>query len=137
MKGVLIRLVDNDAEQTLGQLYIFDGLNLAFQCKTLELPWKENKNMISSIPVGTYKVKPRNSAKFGDHYHITGVEGRKYILIHVGNYYKQTHGCVLIGQNFVDVNNDGHLDVVISRPTIKQLLERVKEFDLTIIDFNC
>lgn len=136
MKGVLIRLDDNDSEQTLGQLYVYDGLDLVFQCKTLELPWGENKNNISRIPEGTYKVKRRTSKKFGEHYHITEVEGRKYILMHVGNYYNQTRGCVLIGQKFIDVNNDGHLDVVVSRQTINRMLERVDAFDLTIISFE-
>jgi hypothetical protein len=136
MKGVLIRLDDNDSEQTLGQLYIYDGINLVFQCKTLELPWEENKKMVSRIPEGKYKVVRRSSKKFGEHYHILNVEGRKYILMHIGNYYNQTHGCVLLGQNFVDLNKDGHLDVTVSRQTIKRMLERVGSFELTVISFD-
>jgi len=136
MKGILIRLEDNDTEQTLGQLYIYDGLNLVFQCKTLELPDRDNKKMVSRIPEGTYKVKRRTSDKFGEHYHITGVEGRKLILMHVGNYHKQTHGSVLLGQNFIDVDHDGHADVTMSRATIKAMLDKVQDFELIVNNFD-
>jgi hypothetical protein len=37
-----------------------------FTLKTLELPYKENKNNISCIPAGEYMIKRNHSAKFGD-----------------------------------------------------------------------
>lgn len=137
MKAVLIRLEDNDENQSLGAFYLFDGIYLKFQGKSLELPDRGNKKMVSRIPEGTYTVKRRSSQKFGEHFHITGVPDRKYILIHVGNYYRQTHGCVLLGQNFVDVNGDGSLDVTISRPTMEKLLEVAPEgFELRVVDVD-
>lgn len=132
MKAILIRLQEDDT-QTLGQLYIFDGLDLVFQGKTLELPWRDNKTSVSRIPYGEYKVEKRTSKKFGEHFHVKDVPGRKYILIHVGNYYRQTEGCILVGQRFVDLDGDGKKDVAISRPTLEKMLSLTeKSFDLVV-----
>lgn len=76
-----------------------------FQCFTLELPWKENRQNISCIPSGEYIVKIRKSPRFGEVYHIKDVEGRSYILIHSGNvagdvskgYKSHVNGCVIVG----------------------------------------
>lgn len=137
MKAVIIRLDDGTDIQSLGRFELFDGVNLKFQCKTLELPDKGNKNNISRIPEGTYQVKRRTSKKFGEHFHVLDVPGRELILIHPGNYYKQTEGCILLGQDYVDINKDGQLDVTISRPTLKRLLDRVpKSFQLRVVDID-
>jgi hypothetical protein len=34
------------------------------------------------------------------------------ILLHKGNYYKNTQGCILVGYYHSDINADGLLDVV-------------------------
>ena len=134
MRAVLLRLAE-DEHQTIGELRLYDGKDLKFQGKTLELPWRDNEKMISRIPEGEYPVRRRRSKKFNDHFHVMDVDNRSLILIHVGNYNHQTHGCILIGQNFVDINNDGHLDVSISRPTLEKLLSVAPDkFFLTIID---
>jgi hypothetical protein len=133
MRGVLIRLQENE-KQTLGQLYIWDGLKLVFQGKTLELPWRDNERNVSRIPEGEYRVVRRTSKRFGQHFHIKDVPGRDLILIHVGNYYRQTEGCILIGQKFVDLDGDGNKDVSISRQTLEKLLKNTpKGFVLNII----
>jgi hypothetical protein len=64
---------------------------------TLELPWRDNIENVSCIPEGNYQCAPFNGAKYKDVYEIKGVEGRKDILFHVGNYVNNTKGCVLIG----------------------------------------
>jgi len=64
---------------------------------TLELPWKDNKKGESCVPPGVYKVVPYSSAKYTDVYEVTHVHGRSFILIHVGNYLKDTKGCILPG----------------------------------------
>ncbi len=64
---------------------------------TLELPWRENKTDISCIPHGVYDVKPYSSEKYPDVYQICDVPNRSSILLHVGNYPAETHGCVLLG----------------------------------------
>ena len=108
--------------QTLGTFRLDTGGEV-YECKTLELSWKNNQRRISCIPKGSYKVVPRTSEKFGKHFHITNVPGRSYILIHAGNYHTQILGCVLVGQMHLDINNDGDKDVTNSRNTLKKLLE--------------
>jgi len=128
-------LNDNTDLQTLGRLYLYDGVNQIFTSVTLELPDKGNKKNVSRIPSGTYKVKKRTSKKFGHHFHITDVPNRSVVLVHPGNYYKDTEGCILLGQRFADIDKDKQLDVVMSRPTVERLLEITpNSFDITIID---
>lgn len=79
---------------TMGRLTIPGGATLY----TLELPWKDNADNISCIPAGTYTLRRRFSKKhncilFG----IEGVDGRDDVEIHIGNFVKDTLGCVLVG----------------------------------------
>ncbi len=66
-------------------------------CYTLERTWEDNQPDVSCIPPGTYHCIKHSSEKFPDVWEITGVEGRKAILIHAGNTVADTHGCVLVG----------------------------------------
>tara|TARA_R110002153_G_scaffold176602_7_gene329830 strand:- start:811 stop:1350 length:540 start_codon:yes stop_codon:yes gene_type:complete len=92
-------------ESIIGKLYLNDEMF----CDTLELPYKDNKRSISSIPVGEYNVRlryPRESAT-RDYIHllVKDVKDRNYILFHIGNSAKDSRGCILVGQkrqqNFV------------------------------------
>ena len=49
--------------------------------------------------------------------------GRSLILIHIGNYYTQTNGCVLVGKAIADINDDGNMDVTNSKDTLQKLLK--------------
>ena len=136
MKAVLRRVVENNY-QTLGRLTIDNGTEEVFKCVTLELPDKDNQNNISCIPSGDYICKKRYSDKYKWHYHVTDVDGRDWILIHWGNYYTQTKGCILIGQTFAYINGDDNLDVTASRNTVDKLNGLgLEEFELTILDIT-
>ena len=64
-------------------------------CKTIELPWRNNKARVSCIPEGKYKIRKRFSAKFKWHLEITNVKNRKYILFHpANNALKELNGCI-------------------------------------------
>ena len=133
-RAVLIRLKENK-KQTLGKLFLFNGLDLEYECCTLELPFNDNKRNISSIPTGDYKVKIRESEKYGLHYQVENVEMRDYILIHPANYYTQLRGCIALGYKFYDINKDGEHDVTHSRRTMRHLLEIAPDgFNLIILD---
>ena len=100
---LLIRDTFTD-KSTLGKLY-FDG---EFYGHTLELPWKDNEKRVSCIPKGVYEVKKRHTeeSKYKyEHLHILDVENRELILLHIGNYPKNSKGCILLGNtralNFV------------------------------------
>ncbi len=134
MKAILIRLTDNGI-QTLGILQVFSNLTKIFECKTLELPWKDNNREVSCIPVGSYSVSKHVSPSKGDCFHIENVPGRDNILIHKGNYNKDTLGCVLVGKDFVDINHDGQTDITSSLQTMTDFLNTVNEsFELKIIN---
>lgn len=132
MRLEIKRTFGND-KQTIGQMHVIKNDKAVFTCATLELPWLNNQSRISCIPSGTYEVVKRTSQKFKEHFHITNVEGRSYILIHAGNYHTQILGCVLVGAYFKDINNDGYTDVVSSGNTVKKLLNILPDsFQLTI-----
>ena len=134
MKAILNRLVLED-KQTLGWFYLYDELNEMFKMAVLEPAFKDNKNNISSVCSGIYKVALRYSPKYGWHYHILDVSGRSLILIHFGNYYRDTEGCLLAGNNFTDIDGDGYRDVTSSKKTMAKLLSIApKEFTLLIHD---
>lgn len=115
--------------QTLGEL-LYQGKVVA---KTIELPWKSNKNRISCIPTGIYQVVRRKSAKYGDHFHVLNVPGRSYILIHHGNYYNDFLGCIGVGASHADINGDGFLDVTSSKAKMRELLRLLpQKFELII-----
>jgi len=133
MKVTITRSKLEDA-QTLGALVLTndEGKKL-FNCKTLELPWLNNKRNESCIPLGNYKVVARQSARYNKHYHIEDVPGRSFVLIHIGNYYTQTKGCILVGKSVSDINGDGYLDVTNSKSALQELLKLAPNgFDLEI-----
>ena len=123
---------DNE-KQTIGQLYVVKDNAIIFDCYTLELPWLDNKKRVSCIPNGTYKCVKRVSEKYGHHWHVTNVKNRSLILIHSGNFYDQTLGCILVGKSLVDIDKDGLTDVSSSNPTMNKLRSILPdEFELTI-----
>lgn len=117
--------------ETLGTLTLKDENDRqVFECKTLEMPWKDNEVRESCIPEGSYSVRYRKaeeSGSFGyDHFLIEDVRNRSYILFHAGNYYTDIAGCILVGRYFKDINSDGTKDVVKSRSTLKDMLNKVR-----------
>ena len=100
---LLIRDTFTD-KSTLGKLY----LNGEFYGHTLELAWKDTQKRASCIPKGVYEVKKRHTEKSKykyEHLHILDVPDRELILMHIGNYPKNSKGCILVGNtralNFV------------------------------------
>lgn len=118
--ATLTRLEFED-RQTLGALEVYCGTDKVFSCKTLELAWKDNQAFESCIPVGKYKVQRRDSATYGEHWHILDVQGRDLILIHAGNFHQDTEGCVIVGYEHLDIDGDGFRDVTRSRKTMREL----------------
>jgi hypothetical protein len=64
---------------------------------TLELPYRDNKENVSCIPIGNYECSKILSPKFGETFEITNVIQRTHILFHSGNTAQDTHGCILLG----------------------------------------
>jgi len=128
MKAFLTRTV-KDEKQTLGQLDVCDEIgNAVFSCFTLELPDLNNDGIVgnevrkSCIPLGIYPVKSHYSPKFKICFWIKMVPGRSAVLIHPGNYYYHTLGCILVGTDQKDMNKDGLIDNVSSKKAMTALL---------------
>jgi len=84
----LIRTLQNDTGS-------FGKLDRFF---TVELPWKDNANNVSCIPVGKYRCNWTLSPRLKRcTYEVTGVKGRAGIRIHSGNFPRQFLGCIGLG----------------------------------------
>jgi hypothetical protein len=132
--GVMIKREKGNGKETLGTLIARNGQSV-FACKTLELPWLNNAKNISCVPVGTYLCKRIFSLKYGYVYALQNVKGRSGIYIHIGNYFSDIAGCIILGNAFADINKDGVLDVINSTITVKALhtFMQKKNFTLTIV----
>ena len=134
MRGIINRLVENNI-QTLGRFYFYKRTDQLFDCVVLELPNRQNQTSISRICAGEYLCKKRWSKKYGWHYILLDVDNRELILIHFGNYYTDTRGCLLFGYRFEDINKDGKKDITSSRMTIEKFMSIApNEWKLTIND---
>lgn len=102
-------------EATLGTIFTIKGKEI---CKTLENRWHKNKNIISCIPEGVYKVVADNKGKF-KYWQILDVKNRDNIEIHQGNLEKDTRGCIIIGKKWGFIKDE--LAVLSSRVTIDKL----------------
>ncbi len=128
--------------QTLGTLYVEDkDGDYGWHCDTLELPYKENQSNISSIPIGVYHCKWTRSNRLSAikgmdvfTYEVLNVPNRPGIRIHSANYVHDLLGCIALGFGYVDLNNDGVLDLINSRNTIAEFnsLMNWEDFELTI-----
>ena len=122
---LLITRYFTDQDLTCGQMLLHKNGKDIFSCFCLELPWANNTRFISCIPAGVYSLEPRFTEHRGKHLSVCGVKNRDLILIHAGNYAKDTKGCILPGDTFRDIDDDGHLDVTNSRKTLNRLLKHI------------
>lgn len=104
------------------------SINGIFECFTLEdtdrhletNPSAKIKGL-TAIPRGKYKLELRFSPHFNAVTpHLLDVPNYEYVLIHWGNYAKDTDGCILVGQT-KGVDFIGH-----SRDEFAQLMKKLK-----------
>ena len=136
MKLLLSRTYENNF--TLGSMFVLDGEKLVHKCKSIELPWLNNQRNVSCIPEGKYNVIKDYSNKRGNVFRLLWVRDRSGILIHVGNfvagYVKDSEGCILPGNYFIDLNDDGNLDVAESQLAMNTLWQLLPDkFKLIVI----
>ena len=117
-----LKRIEEGDKQTLGE-FTYN----AFSCKTIELGWHGNEKQKSCVPKGIYKVVRRNSAKYGEHFHLTNVKDRDLILIHNANFSRQLLGCVGVGDKHTDIDGDGLRDVINSKATLRAMLKVLPE----------
>ena len=135
MKIELFRL-EYENKQTLGECAITQNGKDIFLSKSLERADNNNQRNISCIPSGEYLCVLEYSNKFDcDLWEIKGVPNRSECKFHSANYWHDLNGCIALGSEFVDINNDGFRDVLNSKNTMKKfhkVLEGVKEIQLIV-----
>jgi len=101
----------------------------------LEREWKDNKKNISCIPVGDYICERVQSPKFKNTFEICDIPNRTDVLFHKGNIEDDSHGCVLIGEQYHRYK--GKASIKASREGFAEFLYRTKDIDvfhLKIVD---
>lgn len=94
---VLIDRKYSFTESIVGDL----SVNGAFVCYTLELAWLWNEKYKSCVPPGKYSAFLRHDHEDKWRIELTGVPGnRTHVEIHIGNYPKDSVGCVLVGTSY-------------------------------------
>lgn len=119
-----------DGSCTIGKLTLPCG----YTCLTVERPWLDNMANTSCIPEGVYKlslrasdvVKRTSGGEFNSGWEVKDVAGRTYIMIHPGNWAKDTNGCILPGENLAWHQTHG-LMVTNSRNTFRELMRKLDE----------
>tara|TARA_R110002167_G_scaffold27216_1_gene92777 strand:- start:863 stop:4030 length:3168 start_codon:yes stop_codon:yes gene_type:complete len=79
-RRMIVTRVMDDGTQTLGIMTIYDEdeQTVLYRLATSELPWRGNRNSVSSIPVDMYRVKSHRSGKHGACYWVIGNAGGNY-----------------------------------------------------------
>ncbi len=116
---VTITRFRSNIHETLGNLVAkYNGMT--FTCKTLELADWQNQKDISCIPKGQYVCSYTYSLRFWRNtYKVRNVPKRSGVRIHPTNFYYELNGCIALGSDLVDINNDQELDSINSKATIK------------------
>lgn len=106
--NLLLQRTYTQEQATMGELYKDTNNNGkidsedTYLADTLELPFRNNRQNISCIPEGTYKMTPRISKKLNQpHFQIhtpTDITGRSGIMMHQGTTTWNSLGCLLVGK---------------------------------------
>ena len=125
-KEVLLYRTSYQGPQITGHLIVFQNYSdksscLIFECKTLELNFKNNDRDVSSLPTGFYQMVFEYSPAFKMNlWELKGVPNRSEIKVHFGNYHKEFQGCIGVGSELVNLNGDNLLDLTNSRNTLER-----------------
>lgn len=139
MKKMLLYRNNYIGPEILGHLMIFEdkqdgGSKMIFECKTIELEWKNSASNISCVPMGYYNLQYEYSNRFTmDLWELKGVPGRSEVKIHVANYYTQLEGCIAVGDMHTKINSDDYPDVRNSKYTLERLHNAMSPFTKSTI----
>jgi len=127
MRFVLVRFTSTDAG-TFGVM-LDEGIPF---CLTIERPWLNNLREVSCIPTGIYICKRINSPKFGNTFEVTNVFGRSEILFHKGNIMDDSHGCIILGEQYELLN--GKPAVIASGKAFEEFLSKTKDVNEFVLE---
>jgi len=115
--------IKRTAENEYGTFGVLLDGDLPFAL-TLERKWLNNQSNISCIPTGVYTCRRVDSPHFGDTFEVTGVPGRSHILFHKGNLDDDSHGCILVGEEYDPVL--GSYGIKASRDGFNEFMQRLR-----------
>ena len=133
MYTIKITRHQQNENQTIGSLDLFNNDNeLLFSCVTLERGWNNNERNISCVPKGEYKAVFEYSNKFKTSlWELKNVPNRSECKFHSSNYWYQLNGCIALGLQVLDINNDNFTDVTRSKPTM-EVFHEILRYENTI-----
>ena len=123
IKEIEMRIIASNRSGRWGVLIDKPGTeNIPF-CVTGELPWNDNENYVSSIPISTYDCILLDNNK----YHVRDVSGRSEITIEIANCpLLQLEGCIAVGEKYEKLWN--HQAVQESKNAFDELKARAGDF---------
>jgi len=130
MKVFQLKRVAYISDGTFGVL-LDDGVPF---CLTLERLWRNNECGKSCIPTGIYICKRIQSPKFGNTFEITEVVGRSHILFHKGNLADDSHGCILLGEQYEFFESKNA--ILASGKAFKEFLFRTINIDVFYLEIK-
>lgn len=131
MKTIIIRRLATCVHGTFG---VMINNNIPFAV-TLEREWLDNQTGISCIPEGTYICGRVDSPRFKNTFEVKDVPGRSHILFHKGNIDDDSHGCILIGEQFETIK--GSPAILASKHGFNEFLNKLtgeNEFRAVFVD---
>ena len=111
-KGTISANLINTGDDTFNQF----GYNI-------ELPWVDNRVGVSCIPTGFYNFRKIVRLDGSEAIEILNVPNRTHILVHSGNYMKDTEGCLLPNISYSYSRESKTPYGITSRTQVKQLLK--------------
>jgi len=87
----------------------------------IELPYLDNHRNVSCIPSGVYTFQKIVRADRSEAIEILNVHNRTHILVHSGNYMKDTQGCILPNISFSYTKETRTPYGITSKPQLKQI----------------
>lgn len=118
------------------------------QCRSLELPWRNNRRRVSCIPPGRYRCAPISHRRLGRVVSVLDVPGRSGILMHSANlagdeelgWQSQLEGCIAPFERAGRMRNrsgEWQRAGLVSKPALNRVLDWAdgKPFDLLVRDF--
>lgn len=114
----------DDGQAMYGALIID---NIPF-CLTLE-PSKK-RTQFGPIPAGVYQLRPFNGKKYKNVWIVVPTPGRVGILIHSGNFSRDTKGCILLGRCFLAGGGIG--ESIVTKEQFRKVIESYEEIKLEI-----
>lgn len=111
-KGTISANLINTGDETYNQF----GYNI-------ERPFLNNRINVSCIPEGIYNFQKVVRPNGDEAIEIMNVPGRTHILVHVGNFMKDTHGCILPNLSYSYSKETKTPYGITSKPQFKQILK--------------